>query len=502
MAGESAERQYIQGLCTYNVSDNGFDYGDEAEASGTGFAIAANGYIATCAHLITGARVIDVTIGGKKYRAKVAVQNEQLDLAILKIQASNLPVLQFGNSDSVRLAESVRAFGFPLSSMLGTDIKSASGEVSGIVMHPKYGKQIQTDAPINPGNSGGPIVNDTGQVIGIASSGIAARFASSIGFAVPINELKKMITQQGLDVPAPGAGEKLAGPELAKKVTPAVALINIKGVLDGHVFEVKYTADYTQTASFSRPQIRFDRRSLLHNERDSGTLKVNRLGEVVEFQGENSLPFQLGPIAELFLEPVGSDGNKVWHTEREDIISIVKKSGTDGVGPNMGPGRLFGPTGGRFPGTPRNPLGRDEPEETVIYMTAIERAEYKITEVKGDRVTIRKNYQFVTQEDEELPYLCVKGVGTFVFDRKIGMPATMTYRATITKNSADGTSRVPLNVSYERKDPELVKRQREEARARTLERNRNMAPILELAKQTIVPEKREEVMETGETVHE
>ena len=192
MSGVDEAKKTIDGQCTYKVKDNGFEYDGEVEASGTGFVIAANGYIATCAHVVAGARVIDVTIGGKTHRATVVVQNEQLDLAILKIRASNLPVLPFGNSDRVQLAEKVRAFGFPLSDILGTGIKSASGEVSGIFTHSKYGQQIQTDAPINPGNSGGPIVNDAGQVIGIASSGIAAHFASSIGFAVPINQLEEV----------------------------------------------------------------------------------------------------------------------------------------------------------------------------------------------------------------------------------------------------------------------------------------------------------------------
>ena len=526
-AGEGVAMDTIYGQCTYKVSNGGLEQNEEVEATGTGFVVAADGHIATCAHVVAGARVIDVVIGDKSYRGKVVVKNGQLDLAILKIEASGLSVPHLGDSDRVQLAESVRAFGFPLSSVLGTGLKSASGEVSGIVTHPRHGKQIQTDAPINSGNSGGPMVNDAGQVIGIASSKIAARFASSVGFAVPINELKKMLVQHGLKVPSAGLGEKIAGPELAKKVTPSVAFIKVKSVLGGRVFDLKYSSYYSVTKAYDPSQARVSRSPFPSNERDTGTVRVNSVGEVIEFQGKSNLPFLLGPMAQFFIQPVDPDGNKVWSTESEGMISIVKKAETPDPlrrGLPRGLARPFGPGGPRFSGLPRNPFQREEPEETVTDISAIERASYEITEVDGDRVTIRKNYQFVTQDDEERPYFNVKGVGTIVFDRKVGMPAEMTYRAAITKNDEDGSFSVPLNVSYELKDPEEVKRQREETRARIAEQNRKqeewrtvpnsenvekaladvesrsmsigvISPMQELATVAIVPEKRIKVME-------
>ena len=130
----------------------------------------ADGHIGTCAHVIEGARQIEVSIGEKLYTGKVVSKDARRDIAILKIDALQLPVSRFADSDKVQLAEQVRAFGFPLSSVLGTGIKVATGAVAGIVLDPDQGRQIQTDAPINSGNSGGPIVNNSGQVIGIASS--------------------------------------------------------------------------------------------------------------------------------------------------------------------------------------------------------------------------------------------------------------------------------------------------------------------------------------------
>jgi hypothetical protein len=237
--------------------------------------------------------------------------------------------------------------------------------------------------------------------------------------------------------------------------------------------------------------------------------------------------FLLGSIAQLFLEPIDPDGNNVWSTENEGVISITRKSENNdpfrwGMPPGLG--RPFRPRGPRLPGMPRDPLGRDQPEETVKKISGLERVNYKITEVNGDRVTVRKDYQFVTQDDERLPYLILKGVGTFVFDQKFGMPVTMTYRATITTNDEDGSSSIPLNVSYELRDPTEVKRQREETRARIAEQNRKqeekrtvpnvenvdkaiaavesqsmtihvVGPMRELSELAIVSEKRDKVIE-------
>ena len=249
VAGDGIAKSTISGGCTYTVTGNAGQQVEEVEGSGTGFVVAANGYIATCAHVVDGARRIEVTVGSKMYEAKVVVSKPGLDLAIIKIDADNLKVSHLGNSDNVQLTQKVRAFGFPLSSMLGTGLKSAAGEVGGVVMHPKHGKQIQTDAPVNPGNSGGPMVNENGQVIGVVSSKIAARFASSVGFAVPVNEVKKLMTEQGIRVPGAGPGRPLVGQALLSQITPTVAFIKVKGGANGDAYRVKFSANYTQSES-------------------------------------------------------------------------------------------------------------------------------------------------------------------------------------------------------------------------------------------------------------
>ena len=195
---------------------------------------------------------------------------------------------------------------------------------------------------------------------------------------------------------------------LAERVTPTVALINVKDVPGGRVFEVRFSASYEETTAFAgRLPPGFDLHSLVRNELDSGTVMVNTLGEIVEMQAKNKLPFLLGSIGGLFLHPLDPVGNRRWSTEKERIAFL------------------------RPPKTNRssqNPAA----EGTAMPMTANGRADYEMTEINGDRVTIRKNHQISVQAEGRQPHLTVKGVGTLVFDRKIGMPAKMTYRGTIT----------------------------------------------------------------------
>lgn len=529
-AGDDRSGQTITGNCTYTVDGIGMAGADSGRASGTGFVISADGYVATCAHVVEGANRIDVTIGGRTYRGRVIASKKHLDLALVKINASGLPVSQLGDSDRVQLAESVRAFGFPLSSMLGTSIKSAAGEVSGITMHPKHGKQIQTDAPINPGNSGGPLVNDSGQVVGVASSKIAARFASSVGFAVPVNELKKMIRDQGVAVPGAGSGQKLSGTALAKKVTPSVCYIEVRGALGEQVYNVRYSASYSQHQRYDPRNFRI-RPSFPSHQSPRGTIKVDDSGQVHEVQGDDNLPFVLGSIAQLCLEEIDTDGDKSWTRESESTVSIMKKAERDPFG-GMFP-RGFGPRFGPRFGSPLDPFGRNQKpkEQPVDTIPATESTKYRIAGVNGNRITVSKSYDFTTTRNAARPYLSVKGRGTFVFDTDLGMPVTMTYTATLAKNDDDGRTEIPLKVNYQRKDAETLRKEREAAKARMAEikkereeqqrineekrtipnpanvdtaiaavKAKSMShqagnPLKELAGLAIVPEKRKEVLE-------
>lgn len=182
--------------------------GDTEAASGSGFIIDSNGYIITNSHVIASAAnggSIEVTLTtGETYKATLIGRNIDYDLAVLKINVSNLPTLQIGNSDGIVVGDSVIAIGAPL----GLQGTVTSGIVSSLRRPVSVGDAeqsfidaIQTDAAINPGNSGGPLVNAVGQVVGvnsaIATTGFSSGEAGSIGvgFAIPINQAKRIVEE-------------------------------------------------------------------------------------------------------------------------------------------------------------------------------------------------------------------------------------------------------------------------------------------------------------------
>lgn len=181
-------------------------YKQEVHSLGSGFIIDREGYILTNAHVIRDAEKIKVTLpDGREFDARIAGEDPLLDIALLKIDNSELPVAPLGDSDHLIIGEWAIAIGNPFGylledpqpsvtagviSALHRDIKPKSGWVS------TYKDMIQTDAAINPGNSGGPLVNAMGEVIGINTFIFTAGGGSEgIGFAIPINTAKKIVKE-------------------------------------------------------------------------------------------------------------------------------------------------------------------------------------------------------------------------------------------------------------------------------------------------------------------
>ena len=173
------------------------------QGSGSGFIVSADGYILTNNHVVAGADKVTVRLYDKReFTAKVVGTDPNTDVAVIKIDARNLPTVQFGNSDSTRVGEWALAIGNPLGEAFAftvtAGIISAKGRLLGGLQQTRYSIQdfIQTDAAINPGNSGGPLVNIRGQVVGI-NSAIASEtgFYAGYGFAIPINLARTVMDQ-------------------------------------------------------------------------------------------------------------------------------------------------------------------------------------------------------------------------------------------------------------------------------------------------------------------
>ncbi|MCF8108419.1 MAG: DegQ family serine endoprotease [Desulfohalobiaceae bacterium] len=165
------------------------------KALGSGFIISAEGYVVTNNHVVQKADEIEVILKGgeKSYPAEIVGTDPETDLALLKIDADKqLPVLQFGDSDTIKVGQWVVAIGNPfgLDHTVTAGIISAKGRVIGAGPYDDF---LQTDASINPGNSGGPLLNLDGEVIGINTAIVAS--GQGIGFAIPSNMAEGIIGQ-------------------------------------------------------------------------------------------------------------------------------------------------------------------------------------------------------------------------------------------------------------------------------------------------------------------
>jgi serine protease Do len=169
------------------------------EASGSGVIISADGYIVTNNHVVQDADEVSVILNDKRsYKAKVISTDPSTDIAVIQVKATNLPFLNFGDSDAIRVGEWVLAVGNPfnLESTVTAGIVSAKGRQN-IIDRDKdvnpLESFIQTDAAVNPGNSGGALVNLKGELIGI-NTAIYSRTGQFAGysFAVPVGIVKKV----------------------------------------------------------------------------------------------------------------------------------------------------------------------------------------------------------------------------------------------------------------------------------------------------------------------
>jgi len=204
---------------------------------GSGFILSEDGYILTNNHVVGGSDKVTVKLqDGREYAAKTIGTDPHSDIAVIKIDAENLPVLDLGDSDKLEVGEWVLAIGNPfgLSHTLTAGIVSAKGRSSlGLADYENF---IQTDAAINPGNSGGPLVNLDGKVIGM-NTAIFTRNGGymGIGFAIPINMVKavkdQLIKTGGVTRGYLGIIIQDLTPELAE----SFGLDDLKGILIAQV---------------------------------------------------------------------------------------------------------------------------------------------------------------------------------------------------------------------------------------------------------------------------
>ncbi|MFP3905030.1 MAG: S1C family serine protease [Armatimonadota bacterium] len=182
--------------------------------SGSGFLVSSDGHIVTNGHVVEGALGGEIVVklqNEETLTAQLRHQSEALDLAVVKIERSNLPVVQFASSEKLSHGQDVAVVGGPL----GLEHSVTRGVISALSREIEGKTYLQIDAALNEGNSGGPVINASGEVVGVASSVVAD--AQNVGFAIPSVEVMKFLQANAVpftavlgDAPAEVAVEETA----------------------------------------------------------------------------------------------------------------------------------------------------------------------------------------------------------------------------------------------------------------------------------------------------
>ncbi len=183
---------------TATSEPNFFGQTTETAGAGSGFILTPDGYIVTNYHVVGDADTVKVTLyNGDTYDAQYIGGDEDYDIAVIKIDAANLPNVTLGNSDSLNVGDHVLAVGNPLGDLTFSMSEGIASSVNRTIdVEGTPFNMIQVTAAINPGNSGGPLFNEYGEVVGIVSakySSYASQSVEGLGFAIPINDVAAMI---------------------------------------------------------------------------------------------------------------------------------------------------------------------------------------------------------------------------------------------------------------------------------------------------------------------
>lgn len=207
----------------------------EYYASGSGIILDKDGYIATNHHVIDGASIIDVFICNngetKKYTAKEVISDKQNDITIIKIADNNIHISSppYALSYSIKdVGTAVFALGYPMSDLLGEELKVTDGIISSKSGYQGDITTYQISAPIQPGNSGGPLFSKDGYMIGITNAGVPD--AQNVGYAIKASYLRNLIETAPIKISTPTNNliSGLSLPEKIKRISPYVVLIKVK----------------------------------------------------------------------------------------------------------------------------------------------------------------------------------------------------------------------------------------------------------------------------------
>ena len=330
------------------------------KGAGSGFIVDKEGYVLTNEHVVHGAEEIKVTLSdGREFTGEVIGSDITTDMAIVKIDANNLPAVKLGDSDFLKVGEIVIAIGNPygLEKTVTMGVVSAKGRnINAGSDGQEYRNLIQTDTAINPGNSGGPLLNTDGEVIGINTAIIA--YAQGIGFAIPANiakrNLEDLITLGKVRRAWLGVYIQEVTPEIAKQFN----LDKTEGVLIGDIIKDSPAEESGLTRGdvilsvnreeVNNPQELQDTIRILEIG-DNATLKVKRDGKEMSFVvkiGEMPSDENIQTKEKVFSEQTGIKVEKVTSDMAREaglpwvrglvITEVIPGSSADDMGLRVG----------------------------------------------------------------------------------------------------------------------------------------------------------------------
>jgi hypothetical protein len=322
--------------------------------------------------------------------------------------------------------------------VLGESVKITRGTVSGMV-NSEGRRLFQVDASINPGNSGGPLVDETGRVVGVASAKLAGEDIDGVGFAVISNDVQTLLNAHRIPYQAAQAGARLDGPELARRVTPAVVMLKVT-IASGAQGRRQALDFHGSVSTTKQREMGFGRRMTMPGfpEFDRGRLVTTEFGELVEATGEAQLPYLFGALGPLTIEPLSASGERTWRSERGVALTqTVEEESPTGM-----------PFHFRRPRGFRNPFAS---QSKVVVTPAMETAQYEILQSGGDQWQIKKRYAFKTlgQQSGQAAFE-INGEGVLVFNQKGGYAEKLDYRANLVRSSNNVTVTIPVTLAWHR----------------------------------------------------
>ncbi|MEM6331396.1 MAG: trypsin-like peptidase domain-containing protein, partial [Planctomycetota bacterium] len=425
---------------------------DEAQLQqgvGSAFVVHPDGQLITCAHVVRDAERVLVTLGGQEYDAVVEAIDYGNDLALLRIDARGLPAIRCGAERPVRLGEQVRVLGFPLSEVLSSRLTVTRGTVSSFAAG-KQGDIIQVDAAMNPGNSGGPVINDRGEVVGVASSALVGRGVSNVSFATPAAEAAPLLGEafQPPAVSAP-AGESL--PDMIERVSQSVAYLRVwSGGRAVGQQAVSYRITQNRSAAPSEG-VGWSAFSL----DQSGACSIDALGGVDGLSIGPTIPFAWTNPIELIFARLSPAGDDVWSDRRRRRLRVLPtqraRRATDQV---LLPASSRG-VGIRFPGPggfarPRiGPMAAAGGNPDPTYEATIAKA-WKVTGRGANRVTIAHAGKTTALAPDGTTAFVLADNGATVLDVEAGVPVEGFAEMRLDWMRPGAQANVPVTVAFSR----------------------------------------------------